>query len=252
VRRRTGIDQQHTKEKSKMGSKKHWNVATAWILTVFVLAVSPAWAQKFSGFLENYEQLKPDPEKKGVYVYLSDKMNKRLRSYRNMMIDPVEIQLSKDAEGVSLRPDDLKAIAGYCRNAFVKAVYDVYVIEDEPGPLTLRLRMALTNVKPGDRIDPEALKRALEKVQGDIKALSREIDLGEATLEAELVDSETGERIAAVVEEVMMEKEIPPLTVMKFSRYEEFAIVRAIFDNWAAQFRSSIDRERGVGPVREQ
>ena len=74
------------------------------------------------------------------------------------------------------------------------AVSSAFPIVSQPGPLVLRLRAAIVGVDVGGEV-PAADKAA----DGD-NALDRMVNIGKVGVEMELVDSQTGEQIAAMVD----------------------------------------------------
>jgi hypothetical protein len=86
---------------------------------------------------------------------------KDLKQYTKFMLDPVVVHFAADAEGVAIDPADLKMLADYWRDEAVKALSRHYTIVTEPTP---------------------------------------DIGLGGASMEAEGLDAQTGERVTAVVD----------------------------------------------------
>ena len=72
------------------------------------------------------------------------------------------------------------------------------------------------------------------------------IGIGAASMEAELVDSETGERIAAIVDKRKQDRGLPVISTFNFSRYKEFAGAKDAFDFWAKRLRFAMDKSHGI------
>jgi hypothetical protein len=166
-----------------------------------------------SGFLDDYEQLRPDPELAADRVYLVPDAADRFAQYDAVMVDQPEVFIAADSRYRGMKPDDLKVLADSFRAAVTEELSETYRIAEEPGPGVLYLRFAttdlqlrknrnlldftpvgvVTNVVPGVRDVKSALRSAV------IKDLSKRVSLIELTIEAELLDSVSGERIAALV-----------------------------------------------------
>ena len=148
--------------------------------------------QQFSGFLKDYSILKANPAVGGetlTFVHL-DKM-KSLRRYVAIIVDPVDVYVATDADTSLFTSHAREAVSNYFRHALIDAVEDAFPVVDTPGPLVLRLRAAVVGVDLGGELAPiesgsEPLKRALVREKVGV--------------EMELVDSQTGEQIAAYVD----------------------------------------------------
>lgn len=191
--------------------------------------------QQFSGFLKDYGQLKANPALGGeaMTFVVPDKM-KSLRRYFAVIVDPVDVYVATNADQ-SLLPDRASgAVAGYFRHALIKAVEDAFPVVDTPGPMVLRLRSAIVGVDLGGDVAP---------MEGEGEsALKRAIVLEKVGVEMELVDSVTGERIAAAVDKTNLGAGAQVGSV-NFSRSERFAEAKAAFNEWASRLRDFLDTE---------
>src|SRR6185369_10179743 len=104
-------------------------------------------------------------------------------------------------------------------------------IVQSPGPLVLRLRSALIGVDVGPETGADAK---------DNTVLPRAINIGKVTVEMELVDSETGEQIAAAVDRQDL-GEAAMLGSVSFSREEKFRAATRAVDGWAKRLREFLD-----------
>ena len=140
-----------------------------------------------TGFLKNYAQLKPDPQVDGALRYVNPKRN--LKQYDRFMIDPIAVYFAPGAKGAGIDPAKLKELTDYFRSELVKALTKNYRVVSGPGEGVMRLRIAITDVEESEPLlnIPPAMK-----LTG--------AGLGGASMEAEGIDSLTGERIGAIVE----------------------------------------------------
>jgi len=189
----------------------------------------PAGA-KFSGFLKDYDALKPNPDMDGeMLTYVSTDAKKNLRSYFAIVVDPIEVYVATDADEKKVNADSRKALTDYFQHALTGAVSDAFPMVDKPGPLTLRLRVALVGVDVGG-----------QALDADAKPLPNTLNIGKLGVEMELVDSETGERIAAAVDRANL-AEGAEIDGMNITRDEKFRAARDAFDEWALRLRAFLD-----------
>lgn len=196
----------------------------------------------FSGFLGNYSGLQPSPDETGAWSYKKPGMN--LKPYTKVMIDPLVIWPSQNSLYQGINTGAMWQLAQAFHKRMVKHLQDGYPIVQQPGPGVLRLRAALTDVtliRPGiEAPGPlfpmvgEVMLQTSEKISG-FKAMS-----GQAAIEAEILDSQTHERLAAYIEkrksgEVLMTKDSQTLSP-----------IITVFDYWARKFRQRLDEERGL------
>ena len=111
--------------------------------------------------------------------------------------------------------DDLEKLRAYMHKAFIDALEPRYrAVATRPGPGVARIRIALTNV---ERSTP--------------------FKLGSASMEAELLDSQTYEQIAAIIES--QEKGSP------LGEYYDWENAKAIMDDWAKRFYNRLEEAHG-------
>jgi Protein of unknown function (DUF3313) len=186
---------------------------------------------KFAGFLSDYAKLQPNPNFENTLSYVRQDDLKNVHKYIAVIVEPVEIYVATNADPSKMPDRGRTALAAYFQSAITRAVSDAYPVVQEPGPLVLRLRTALIGVDVGGAIaanpnGPEKLERA--------------IDIGKVGVEMEMVDSVTGEQIAAAVDRQNLGSGAT-IESANFSREENFAAAREAFDGWAARLRDFLD-----------
>ncbi|KPK23695.1 MAG: hypothetical protein AMK69_17710 [Nitrospira bacterium SG8_3] len=211
------------------------------VLSLDGCAAKPA-SLEFSGFLGHYTGLRPSPDESGAWSYRKPDAN--FKRYTNIILDPLIIWPSQHSAygGVDALTAWKLALAFQDRMSQVLA--GGYRIVKEPGPGVLRLRAALTDVmlehpklaSPGPLLPlaNDILIQASEKISG-MNALE-----GEAAIEAELLDAESQERLAAYVEKRVSSK------VLLTQDKDSLGPILEIFDYWAKKFRQRLDEERGL------
>jgi hypothetical protein len=220
------------------------------IIAVSMVLTGSALAQdkvKYSGFLGDYPSFEQDADRKGAMVYR--KAGVDLKPYTKIMIDPIEIWVADDSKYKGIKPDDVKILADTFRQAFVDALEPVYPVVDKPGPDVLGLRLAITNVYMTKK------KRGLLGytpvglvVSTAAKAIGENMSLQGAVIEAELLDSQTNERLGAIMDQ-------QPKTDKEKSSFGKLSAVQKGATSWveiedalkfyAKRFRSRMDEVHG-------
>jgi hypothetical protein len=177
----------------------------------------PAGAQ-FAGFLSSYDKLKPNPQFESTVTYVRQDDVRNVHKYFAVIVEPVEVYVATNADPSKMPDRGRAAVVAYFQNAITKAISDAFPVVQEPGPLVLRLRTALIGVDVG----------------GDA------IDIGKVGVEMEMVDSVTGEQIAAAVDRQNLGSGAT-VGSETIASDERFAAAREAFDGWAARLREFVD-----------
>lgn len=166
-----------------------------------------------SGFLEDYDQLNVVPEAPTRWLYLAAGVEDASGRYDKVIVEQVEVSVAPHSKSRSLRPNDMLAISQTFQSAVIDELEGYFEIVDAPGPGVLYVRVAasdinlekkrrildftpvgvVTNVVPGVKAAKEAMKSA-------VLDLNQRLRITGLVLEAEVMDVENNERIAAVVE----------------------------------------------------
>jgi hypothetical protein len=199
--------------------------------------------KEFSGFLSDYANLKPSPTFEGqVLTFAQPDAEKNLRRYVAIIVDPVETYVTSDASQARLDEDARASAVEYFRAALVQAVSDAFPVVYEKGPLVLRLRSALVGVDAGSEEKPE------EGVAPET-APRRALNINKVAVEMELVDSQTNEQIAAMVDRANLGAGAEAASLRQ-PREEKFRKAREAFDEWASRVRQFLDSENEIaGPT---
>lgn len=156
------------------------------------LAAKELDTKDFSGWLDEYSSLVYSEDLNAFVFFNEDKRGK----YRKVYLDEVTIY----SENAEKNPDIAAKAAEYLLEGGRKLLSERDLLAPEPGPGVLRYRMAITGVrkskeelKPYHVLPVAAVFRGAQAASGNVASY---ID---AMFEAELVDSVTGERAAAIV-----------------------------------------------------
>jgi Protein of unknown function (DUF3313) len=193
-----------------------------------------AAGSEFAGFLKDYASLKPNPNIDGdALTFAATDAKQNLRSYFAIIVDPVEVYVATDADASKVSDSARIALTNYFQHALIQAVSDAFPLVDKPGPLTLRLRAAIVGVDVGGQV-------AAGDAPADARPFERALNIGKVAVEMELVDSVSGERIAAMVDRAKL-GDGAEVGAADFSRVQKFAAAREAFDEWASRVRLFLD-----------
>ncbi len=154
-----------------------------------------------SGFLGDYSMLQPGGEGQVALRYVNP--NARFGSYDKILIEPVSIWATDESSLKDVSEGDRRMLVDYLHTALSQSLAKDYSLTGTPGPGVMRLRVALTDATAApvvmstvSNIVPQML------VLSNVKRLATGTHafVGSAAVEGELVDSLTGERLAAFVD----------------------------------------------------
>jgi len=191
-----------------------------------------------TGFLGDYSMLKDGGSNRAALVYRNPDTN--FRSYDKIMFDRVVISFAPDAEHKDIDPAILKELTDYYQNALLNAVKNDYKIVDQPDVGVLRVRVAITDVKPSKPV-ANTLSTLLPvgwAIAGATKVSSGDnLGTGEAATEIDVLDSLTSVRLAAGVDKRQGGKDV----------FEgKWADTKDAFDYWASRFGQHLAELRGL------
>ena len=209
----------------------------------FILVMSaPALAddyQYYSGFLTNYEMFEPGPEDGVDRLWLNPNFNlpNDFAKYSSVMIDPLRLYLSDDAQDEGFSPDELAALTSEFRQILFDSIKDRYEVTTVPGPGVLRILIALTDIDTSEVVLDEVTSimptaRVLSFLKEQITGSHSFV--GSATIEAILLDGGTGETIAAFVDHRSGDKGI-------VGGVDSMEDAREAFEWWGERLRKLLD-----------
>ncbi len=119
------------------------------------------------------------------------------------MIDPVTVWHGEDSDLSRVPRKDLQTLADYLHWKLETALEIDYTIADRPGAGVLRIRVAITSAKGStvmldmlSTLGPQRILSQAKKLVTGTHAF-----VGKAAIEAEILDSLSGTRLAAMVDE---------------------------------------------------
>lgn len=167
-----------------------------------VAVLGLAWATTnviTAGFFEGPIKFKQDPDRSSALRYISPDLKPGV--YHKAVFNPVEIWYAPDSPYKGIHPDQLKKITDHFYTAMVKAAHASKLLVDEPGPGVVLVRAAITNVK-ATRPKPKWYNyNPIGGIAYGIKRIGyHDLILSDAVMELEILDSETGKTLAALVD----------------------------------------------------
>ncbi|HEX2531159.1 MAG TPA: DUF3313 domain-containing protein [Burkholderiaceae bacterium] len=189
-----------------------------------------------SGFLGDYSQLKPVPDREGVMLYIDRSAD--YRPFTKIMFDPVQVYVAPSPDQAQLAPDVAALFNTNAMASFRKELEPKYHVVTAPGPDVLRVRTAITGiqpVKPERGISDYIPIKALVNVGREAAGIGRRVV--EMTAEMEVLDP-NGKRLVAATATRKGDKALPQGERVTWSQ------LSSITDYWAKGFRQRLDELR--------
>ncbi len=170
------------------------------------------------GFLSDYSKL--DRVSDQTLRYLP---NNALSGYSSFIIDPVTVRFYSTSTNAKVNRQDKEHLAQFMYTEVRRALYGKYKFAWKPGPGVARVRIAITDVKES---------KTLQNLMPMTKMAGT--GLGGASIEAEVVDSQTGKQIAAILETQTGNR----LSLDGLSKWGD---TEAVMKDWATRLRQRLD-----------
>jgi len=205
---------------------------------------------KYTGFLSDYSQLKPEAEGSTALKYVNPQVD--VKKYKKFILERIIVWLKDDAEYKGIDPDAFKAMTDYFHEALARELGSDYPLVTEPGPDVLRLRIAITDLVPTKTavtvlvlVTPYATVADLASGAASKGGAGSAPYLGRAGIEAEGIDSVTLQPVFGYVDQRYGKKYDPENPGSYFKAYSEWAYSKQAFDFWAKKFRDRLDEING-------
>jgi hypothetical protein len=212
---------------------------------------------KYSGFLQDYSQLKPEAEGSAAMKYVNPQAD--MKKYQKFIIERITVMLKDDAQYKGIDPDVMKALTDYLHEAIIRELGTDYPVVTDPGPGVMRLRIAVTDLVPTKTamtivtlVTPFASIPDLASGAVSKGGAGSAPYLGYAGIEAEGIDSETLQPVFMYVEQRYGKKYDPENPGSYLEAYKEWGYVKQAFDYWAKKFRARLDEINGRKKAEEK
>jgi hypothetical protein len=216
-------EERMNKPSRKMSANPYifWGILLVLLLLLTYGCAAPQVAP--SGFLSDYQRLKAEPGEEWISWW--ELPNVPWKKYKRLMIDPVEVRIDMAKAEREMKPEEMEKLANTLRRAVVEALKDRYPMSNQAGPDVLRLRTALTHLKP---VSPAA--NIISAV-----VLMMPVDVGEAAVEVQFIDSQSGK----ILSELIASQRGSLMAVTEV--WSRWAQVEAGFKEWAQKLRAALD-----------
>ena len=190
-----------------------------------------------SGFLGNYKQLDAGyGAADAVSSYVKPGAN--LKKYDRVIIDPVTTVVA--TPGISATVTD--QLAAYLGESLRSQIAGELKVVTVPGPTTLRVRAALTDViedRPAGHPVTTVHAGARAKLSGNLGSASVASFVSNVSFEGEIIDSVSGERLMARSDHRLAAKRVAtpatPWTTIRNNMNERIAMLNARFKELRAR-----------------
>jgi hypothetical protein len=195
-----------------------------------------------SGFLGDYSQLKPAPDREGVALYIDKSAD--YRPYTKVMFDPpVQVLVTPNPQQPPVPQDVLARIGQQFQESLRHALEPTYQVVNTPGPDVLRVRAAITGLQPAkppagaiDYLPFKAIYNVGREAAGGGPRVA------EMTAEMEVLDP-NGKRLVAATSTRKGDKTLPQGDQITWES------LQSINNYWAKGFRMRLDELRGIPPT---
>ena len=206
-----------------MNNSRLTRIATLTGLFIFAGCAGPVDKPEQTGFLSDYSRL--ELIENDNLRYVSD----RAGEYDSFIIDPIAILFERDAEDPVFSDKEIEDLKQHLVDELTKQLSKdpAYPVVTAPGPRVARVRIGLTEVDDTIGLLNVSI---YTKISG--------LGLGGASVEGEVVDSVTGEQIAAAIRWGSGSR------VMR-AGYTHTGDAKIQIDRWAKQFREQLDERHG-------
>jgi hypothetical protein len=190
------------------------------------------------GFLRDYSMLQPGGDDQAKLRFVAPDAN--LKGFDSVILDSVTVWQSGDTEKLSA--EEAQALTDYLFEAIHRELSKDYKLVTQPGVGVMRIRAAITEAKGAhvvaDTVTSVVPQLRLITTLGGMAANTRAL-VGAAAVEMEIVDSLSGRRLAAAVDERWGTKAIRGGIL-------EWSDAKEAFDHWANQLREFLAKERAA------
>jgi hypothetical protein len=188
-----------------------------------------------SGFLGDSSQLKAGESGQAKLVYINAETN--FAKYNKVMIDPIKVWAGEKSKLKELPKKDVEALINYLDATVRENLKKDYTIVKQAGPDVMRLRIAITEGKKANVIlntmsSVIPVGMAVDAVK--FIAVGTHASVGEAAVEAEIVDSVSGERLIAAIDGRAGRKNIVS------GNFSGWGDVQDAYDYWAKKLQTRL------------
>ena len=227
-----------------MNTKLRWALLSAAFATTVVLADETIIQ---SGFMTDYTQLVKLEDGTADYRYTVDGVEDLVAKYNALMIDQPEVFIAADSPYRGGKPTDLEALADAFRAGLTAALSEDFYIVEQTGPNVMYIRVAISNLQLKKKKRSILGYTPVGLVGGAVKGavttdIAKKTDLQEAVMEFEIFDSETGERLIAIIDHIGEGREAPATwEELEAAAFNYGSLARCRLNNASLPLESRVD-----------
>ena len=202
-----------------------------------------------SGFLRDYSQLQKSPDYPAALVYVRPGV--QWSRYNSVQLESVGLWGS---ETTTISAEDRQMLTDTLYKTLYGELSKYFTVTNQPGPDTLRLRVALTQAQ-GAKVGLRTITTVVPqlRVAGTLVGLGADTatTVGSATVEMEILDPVTNQRLAAAVDDRAGTK-----VLFAKRAYQTWGDVGAACEYWSSRIawqlaRQGVQRKPGVAMPQE-
>ncbi len=168
---------------------------------------------KPSGFLGNYDDFKvinPETNAK-VWIKKPHQDFSLLKDYKAIVFSPIEVWMDPESGYQGVDPNELKLITDYFLGQLQEKLGKNFEIVEKDGPNVMNLRIAITGVQK-TRPKREVYDLIPVKLAWNVgsaayrKVAGKHLDAYQATVEMEIRDTQSGDRLVAAMDKHSVNK----------------------------------------------
>lgn len=191
-------------------------------------------------FLGDYSMLKEGGKDRALLLYVNPQAD--FKKYNAVLMDPVRLYASGKHEMENLSAEERQKILNYADATIREQLAADYEFVETPGPGVLHLRVAITEAENASRtLDTISTVIPIGLAASGLAALATGewAFTGRAGLEVEILDSETGTRLAAAVDRRTGAK-----VTGKADKFSGWRTIKNSLDFWADRLRERLAEAR--------
>lgn len=215
-----------------------------------------------TGFLSDYDRLKPVEGMKGAQAWRSE--NTDWKKFNKVLIERIQVYLKEEKDRKPVDPTDLKMLIDYFHDALVKELKPSAEIVDQEGPDVLRVRIAIVDLVPtvayrslvgtatpygfvAELASGPATGRSVGTTPylGYTGVEAQFINAGSREVVAEFTDMRVGKKYGADLAKGASDAAVK-YTKGYFDSFTAWGYAKEAFDMWAALIRERFDILRGI------
>ena len=192
------------------------------LMTALVLLSGCGSKQTKTGFLSDYSKLQKESDSSLRYADV-----KAVAGYSGFIVDPVKVVLQSEVKSEGkLTDEQMTDLASYMHVKIVEAVQGAgKKVVYQPAAGVARIRVALTDME----------KTSAVNIVPQASLLG--VGIGGASMEAEVIDSISGQQLGAVVESGKGSR-------VPFANLGDWTAAKKVIDGWAERFQKRLEEAK--------